>query len=102
MASKKAIKLKRLEQDPIETKEGASAKKLKASPIASKEAIMDKLARTPIIMNFVKSKDGCWNHQDWLSLLSDLKTKGYDPVDPEQVGLLLEERKAHYLASKNA
>ncbi len=70
--------------------------------MASKEEInLKRLVKTPIIMNFVKKKNGAWNHQDWLDFLSYLKEKGYDPINPDQVGLLLEERKAQYLASKN-
>jgi len=63
---------------------------------------LKKLAKTPIVMNFVKKKNASWNHQDWLDFLAYLKEKGYDPISPDQVGLLLEERKAQYLASKNA
>ncbi len=61
---------------------------------------LKKLSKSPLIMNFVKRKDGCWNHHDWLEFLSDVKKKGFDPVNPDQLGLLLEEKKAQYLASK--
>ena len=71
--------------------------------MASKEETnLKKLIKTPIILNFIKKKNANWNHQDWLDFLSYLKEKGYDPINPDQVGLLLEERKAQYLASKNA
>ncbi len=53
-------------------------------------------------MNFVKRHQGNWNHQDWLGFLDFLKEKGYTPIDSDQVGLLLEEKKAMYLASKNS
>lgn len=73
-----------------------------ARPAPTKESNLKKLAESPIIADFVKAKDGCWNHQDWLTFLSDLKKNGCDPIDPDQVGLLLEEKKAKYLASKQA
>ena len=66
------------------------------------ETNLKKLVKTPIILNFIKKKGANWNHQDWLDFLAYLKEKGYDPINPDQVGLLLEERKAQYLASKNA
>ena len=60
-----------------------------------------KLAKTPLVMNFVKRKDGCWNHQDWLEFLSEVKRKGFDSVSPDQIGMLLEGKKAQYLAAKS-
>ena len=69
---------------------------------SAEEKNLNRLSRTAIIMNFVKSKSGSWNHQEWLEFLSEVKRHGYDPIDPEQLGLLLEERKAQYLSSRNA
>ena len=68
----------------------------------SEKTNLNRLAKSPIIMNFVKSKNGCWNHHDWLEFLSDVKKKGFDPVRPDQVGMLLEEKKAQYLAARNS
>ncbi len=59
-----------------------------------------RLERSVIPMNFVKRKNGEWNHQDWLDFLTEIKERGYAPIDDRQVGLLLEERKAQYLASR--
>ena len=59
-----------------------------------------KLTRTPILMNFIKKHNGAWNHSDWEELLSQLKKKGYFPLDAGQVGLKLEEKKKTYLAKK--
>ena len=63
-----------------------------------KQVIFNKLARTSILTNFVKKTKGHWDHDGWLCLLSSLKEKGYDPIDPNQVGLLLEQKKALYLS----
>lgn len=69
--------------------------------MASKsEMNLKKLAKTPIPMNFVKKNDAQWNHQQWLDFLAYLKEKGYDPIEEDKVGILLEEKKVQYLASK--
>ena len=70
--------------------------------LSKEEANLKKLKRSPIAMNFVKRHKGAGNHQDWLGFLDFLKEKGYDPINADNVGLLLEEKKAQYLASKNA
>ena len=70
--------------------------------LSKEESNYKKLRRSPIAMNFVKRHQGSWNHQDWLGFLGYLKEKGYMPINTDQVGLLLEEKKAQFLASKNA
>ena len=70
--------------------------------LSKEESNYKKLRRSPIAMNFVKRHQGRWNHQDWLGFLDYLKEKGYMPINTDQVGLLLEEKKAQFLASKNA
>jgi len=64
------------------------------------EQNLKKLTKTPILMNFVKRHNGAWDHSDWEELLSQLKKKGYFPLDTDQVGLKLEEKKKTYLASR--
>lgn len=72
-----------------------------ATKAASKEETnLKKLTKSPIAMNFVKKNNGNWNHEEWLGFLDYLKEKGYDPINPDKVGLLLEEKKAQYLAAK--
>ena len=68
--------------------------------LSPEEANIRKLSRSPIPMNFVKKQNGAWNHQDWLNLLESLKGQNYFPIDTDRVGLLLEEKKAQFLASK--
>ena len=103
IAPKVEASVKKPAASPIAPKAEVSAKKSPASPVVSKEETnLKKLAESPLIMNFVKRKNGTWNHQDWLDFLSDIKTHGCDPIDPDKVGLLLEEKKTIYLASKNA
>lgn len=66
----------------------------------NKETNLKKLAKTSLLMNFVKKNDGKWNHAQWLELIASLEKKGYKPIDTDQVGLMLEEKKEFYLAKK--
>lgn len=59
---------------------------------------LKRLAKSSIPMNFVKKHNGAWNHEDWLCFLTELQEKGYDPIDPDRVGLLLEAKKAAFLS----
>jgi len=62
------------------------------------EKNLKKLRRTAIPMNFVKKVNGVWDHNQWEQFCGTLEDKGYTPIDLDQVGLLLEEKKAAYLA----
>lgn len=64
-----------------------------------KEANLKKLARTVILTNFVKKNNGTWNHKKWEELCASIAKK-YSPIDFDQVGLLLEQKKVAYLAKK--
>ena len=116
MAPKKTITPKKLAKDTAVPKNEATPKqivpstamvKTEATPnfavvsVMSKESNLKKLAETPIIADFVKRTHCEWNHQDWLDLLAKIRAKGFDPIDTDQVGLLLEERRAQILAAKN-
>jgi len=68
--------------------------------MATAEANLKKLSRTAIPMNFVKKFDGVWNHEQWLEFCDSLEAKKYTPICFDQVGLLLEKKKADYLAKK--
>ena len=72
-----------------------------AVKLSPEETNIRKLSRSPIPMNFVKKQNGAWNHQDWLNFLEYLKSKNYFPIDTDRVGLLLEEKKAQFLAAKS-
>lgn len=63
-----------------------------------KEENLKKLAKTALLANFVKKNKGVWDHEAWLGLLDNLKQKGYYPIDEDQVGIILENKKAEYLA----
>ncbi|OGV51023.1 MAG: hypothetical protein A2X49_04510 [Lentisphaerae bacterium GWF2_52_8] len=69
---------------------------------ANEGSILKKLAQSPLVMNFVESKGGYWDHQDWLDFLSEIRAKGYGPIELDKLGLLLEAKKAEYLATQKA
>ena len=116
MALKKASSPKKLVKETIIQKTATNSKpiapitaiakvevapNLVVAPGISKESNLKRLAGSPIIADFVKRTHCEWNHQDWLALLGEIKEKGFDPIDSDQVGLLLEERRAQILAAKN-
>ena len=46
---------------------------------------------------WVEARGGCWDHADWLGLLEDLRRSPYWPMQPNAVGLVLEEVKREWL-----
>lgn len=66
----------------------------------SSEGNLRKLVRSGMLAEFVKTKNGHWNHQEWLKLCRDITEKGYTPVDFDQIGLVLEQEKSRYSSHK--
>jgi uncharacterized alpha/beta hydrolase family protein len=66
-----------------------------------KEENLKKLKKSPVIRNFVKERNGCWNHEQWLEFIETKVKPKYDPIDVDQVGLLLEEKKAQFMESSS-
>ncbi|OGV31929.1 MAG: hypothetical protein A2020_14290 [Lentisphaerae bacterium GWF2_45_14] len=60
------------------------------------EENLKKLAATNLATNFVKKNNGEWNHQKWLDFCAFLEQKSYCPINLDQVGLLLEKKKAEF------
>lgn len=63
----------------------------------TKEENLKKLARTVTLTNFIKKTNAEWNHEQWLELCDKIAEK-YDPIDFDQVGLVLEEKREKFLA----
>lgn len=61
---------------------------------------LQRLAKSGILLNFVKENNGTWDHQKWLELCDKISTSGYTPVDFDQVGLMLELQKRAYSTEK--
>ena len=66
--------------------------------MSKKDENLKKLARTSILMNFVKKNHGSWDHSMWEELCEKIAEK-YSPIDFDQIGMLLEEKKSRYLDS---
>jgi hypothetical protein len=46
---------------------------------------------------WVEAHKGRWNHDDWLALLEELRRSPFWPLQPDQVGLVLEDVKREWL-----
>jgi hypothetical protein len=46
---------------------------------------------------WVEARKGSWNHEDWLTLLEELKRSSFWPMQPDAVGLILEDAKREWL-----
>lgn len=69
--------------------------------LSPEEINLKRLAKSPIPMNFVKKNAGKWDHTKWLAFLDYLKDKNYFPINTDQVGLILESKKAKFLENQN-
>jgi len=64
------------------------------------EENLKRLAKTRILMNFVKKCNARWTHSDWEIFCAQLEEKGYTPINFDEVGLLLEDKRSKFLAKK--
>ncbi|HBC87880.1 MAG TPA: hypothetical protein DCZ94_13070 [Lentisphaeria bacterium] len=86
-------------KSPKTVQEKACAKPecTKAAPVCDKESNLKKLAKSGKVESFVKKNKGNWDHQSWLVFCSEISVGGYEPIDFDKVGLMLEEQKAKFL-----
>lgn len=63
---------------------------------------LKRLEKTTLPMDFVRAHSGEWDHLAWLEFCASLEDKGYTPIDLDQVGLLLEQKKMEYWAERNS
>ena len=68
--------------------------------MSTHEANLKKLSKTSILMNFVKKNNGSWDHVAWEDLCTKINAK-YTPIDLDQVGVLLEEKKELFIAKNS-
>ncbi len=47
---------------------------------------------------WVEARRGQWGHAEWLALLEELKRSPYWPMQPDAIGLALEEAKRAWLS----
>ncbi len=50
---------------------------------------------------WVDDHHGEWNHSDWLDLLEKLKYSNFWPMEPDEIGRVLEEQKASLFGARN-
>ena len=62
------------------------------------EVNLSRLAKTSLVLDFVREHNGEWNHQEWLRFCTLLEEEGYTPIDLDKVGLLLEDAKKAFRA----
>ncbi len=60
-----------------------------------------RLQRSGMLGGFVRQKHAMWNHQDWLEFLGRVRGAGYTTLPEPEVGRLLEEEKARFLAPRS-
>ena len=46
---------------------------------------------------WVEAHQGRWDHEDWLDLLEELKRSPFWPMEPDAIGMTLEEAKREWL-----
>jgi hypothetical protein len=46
---------------------------------------------------WVEAHNGRWNHEDWLALLEELRRSPFWPMQPDKVGMVLEDAKREWL-----
>ncbi|MCG3157727.1 MAG: hypothetical protein DKINENOH_04363 [bacterium] len=64
------------------------------SYVSPEQSTLERLRRDPSILDqFLKRRNGVWDHRDWLGLKDDLKRAGFVPFNDKDVGELLEQRK---------
>jgi hypothetical protein len=85
-----------VKQEPPADKVGAvpPAARRDGRPAAASEA--DNLQRwrqSGQARAWVEARRGRWNHADWLALLEELRRSAFWPMQPDAVGLVLEDEK---------
>ena len=61
---------------------------------------LEKIIYSGILGSFVRENQGQWGHQKWMELCEGIRRKGFDSIDFEKIGRLLECEKADYFCQK--
>jgi len=61
-----------------------------------------KLRDSRMPADFVRQKNGIWNHRDWLEFLARVRKAGYTTLPDHEVGRALEDEKMRFLAARSA
>jgi len=55
--------------------------------------LLEELTNNDYFWTFLKEHKNGWNHNDWLHFMQTAKTKGFEDLDENIVGLVLNEKK---------
>jgi hypothetical protein len=61
-----------------------------------KSANLARLVDSKLLDTFVTVNKGVWDNGKWLDLCDEISSRDFTPVDYDQVGLILERKKAEY------
>jgi hypothetical protein len=82
---------------PSVTEESSNtADEAKRSPLCPEAENLRKWRESGQVRSWVQARHGTWGHTDWLALLDDLRRSSFWPMDPDAVGLVLEEEKRQW------
>jgi hypothetical protein len=63
-----------------------------------KAANLERLSKSGFLDTFVTSNKGSWDNDKWLDLCDEISKHDFTPIDYDQVGLILEKKKAEYFS----
>ena len=78
----------------------ASLVRKRPSMTEIKEENLERLSKSGLLDNFVTSNRGSWDNGKWLDLCDEISKQDFTPIDYDQVGLILEKKKAEYLSKR--
>ena len=67
----------------------------------SKETNLEFWKGTGQAEGWVRLRGGVWNHQQWCAFLKGLEKLSYWPMDPDQVGVFIEQVRDAYIEERN-
>ena len=73
----------------------------KALTLSCKEENLKKLVKSCKPESFVRKNNGYWDHQAWLMFCGEIVEEGYDPIDFDQIGLILENYKTAFISKSD-
>ena len=82
----------------------ATASLLQRRPSMSeiKEENLARLSKSGLLDSFVTSNKGLWDNDKWLDLCDEISKQDFTPIDYDQVGLILEKKKAEYFIAHSS
>jgi hypothetical protein len=81
---------------PMKERLSNAADEEKRTPLPPEAENLRRWRESGQARSWVQARQGRWGHADWLALLDDLRRSPFWPMDPEAVGLVLEEEKRQW------